>query len=341
MHPKIFAVIPVFLLVAAQCGTQPGITARVNKPAAIALDDGEELNVVATTSIVGDIVKNVGGDEIDLTVLLPLGADPHSFSPTPADLAAVADAHVVFVNGLGLEEFLDEMIKNAGGEAMIVEVSSGIEVREFGESEKHEAEEHGHEESQPEGEEHEHDEEERHRHHEGVDPHAWMTPANAAIFADNIEHGLSQLDPKHTATYAANTESYQAQLADLDAWVKEQIDSIPPENRKVVTDHDTLGYYTDRYGLEMVGAVLPGFSTSAEPSAQELAALQDAIDEYGVKVVFVGTTINPVLAERIAEDTSIQLVPLYTGSLGEAGSGAEAYIDYIRYNTRAIVEALK
>ncbi len=304
---------------------------------AVSLADGEKLKVLATTSIVGDIVNNVGGEAIELTVLLPLGTDPHGFSPAPADLAAVADAHVIFANGMGLEEFLDEMIENAGGEAAIVHVSHGIEPRQFeaGQGHEHEGEEH-------EGEEHEGEEHEgEHHHHEGADPHTWMTPANATIFVHNIEHALSELDPAQAETYSTNAETYEAELAELDTWIKTQIESIPADNRKLVSDHITFGYYADRYGLEMIGAVMPSVSTSAEPSAQDLAELQDAISEYGVKAVFVGTSVNPALAQRMAEDAGIELVPLYTGSLSEPDGDAATYLDYIRYNTRAIVEALK
>jgi len=311
MQLKVSWIFFVFLLVAAQCNTpteQPKNST------------GKKLNVVATTSIVGDIVKNVGGDHIDLIVLLPLGTDPHAFDPTPRDLTRVADADVIFINGLGLERFLEKMLKNAGGDIPAVLVSNGVEPRELDQDEDHETDTHQ---------------------HEDHDPHVWMSPANVIIFVDNIENALSDLDPANAVDYQANATAYKSELKNLDNWVQEQINTIPPENRNLVTDHDTFGYYADRYGLEMTGAVLPGYSTSSEPSAQELATLQDAITQYGVKAVFVGSTVNPVLAERVAEDTGVQLVPLYTGSLSEAGSGAGTYIDYIRYNTKAIVEALK
>jgi manganese/iron transport system substrate-binding protein len=287
---------------------------------AVPLNKGEKLKVIATTSIVADIVKNVGGDRIALTVLLPVGTDPHSFDPAPADLAAVADAHVVFANGMGLENFLDEMIKNAGGEAAVVQVSHGVEPRQLNM---------GREQGQGDP------------HHDGIDPHTWTSPANAIIFVHNIEHALSALDPANTETYAANATAYEAKLEKLDAWVKAQIDTIPLENRKLVTDHAVFGYYADRYGLEQVGAVIPSFSSAAEPSAKDLAELEAAIKEYEVKAIFVGTSVNPSLSERVAHDTGVKLVTLYTGSLGTKGSGAETYLDYIRYNTEAIVEALK
>lgn len=291
--------------------------------APVALGTGEKLRVVATTGIVADIVANVGGDKIELAQLLPVGADPHTFQPSPQDLARVADTHLIFANGMGLESFLEEMINHAGGEAVVVHVSEGVERRELGAEETH-----------PDEAEADHD-------HEGGDPHTWTTPANAMIFVSNIEQALSALDPENGAAYAANAAAYERQLQELDRWVTEQINLIPPDNRKLVTDHATFGYYADRYGLIQVGAVIPSFSTSAEPSARELAALEDRIKDYGVKAVFVGTSVNPALSKQVAEDTGVALVTLYTGSLGPAGSGVETYIDYIRYNTHAIVTALK
>lgn len=288
----------------------------------VSLGEGEKLRVVATTNIVADIVLQVGGEEIELTSLLPIGSDPHTYVATPQDVAAVAEAHVVFANGAGLEKgFLDELVKNAGGNAPVVYLSYGVELRHLEEEQvdTHQLEEE----------------------HKGVDPHTWTTPANAIVFARNIEEALSALDPAGAETYKANAASYEAQLGELDAWVKEQVETIPEENRKLVTDHAAFGYYADRYGLEQIGAVIPGFSTAAEPSAKELAALEDAIREYGVKAIFVGTSVNPSLSQRVAEDTGVKLVTLYTGSLGPEGSGVETYIDYIRYNTTAIVEALR
>lgn len=321
--------------------------------APVELVEGEKLKVVASTNIVGDLVRNVGDDMLELTTMLPLGADPHTFTPTPQDATAVADAHVVFINGLHLEESLEELIENAGGEAPIVAVSANVETREFEameghahgdeEGDHHDGDEHKHDEG---AEVHAHDEddharEDEHGHaHEGADPHVWMTPANAMVMVHNIEHALSELDPANAETYEVNAEAYEAQLEALDEWVMAQIETIPAKDRKLVTDHDSFGYYVDRYGLELVGAVIPAYSTNAQPSAQELAELQDAIKEFDVKAVFVGTTVNPVLSERIAQDTGTQLVPLYTGSLGEPGSGVESYIDYVCYNTTSIVDAL-
>jgi ABC-type Zn uptake system ZnuABC Zn-binding protein ZnuA len=328
-HKKVFWLLSwlaIFAWVISACApTQaPQPTSTVAQPTPMELEPlslgpGEQLKVVATTNLIADMVSQVGGDQIELTGLLPIGADPHTFSPTPRDVSAVADAQVVFVNGLGLEEFLDEMLENAGGEAPVIALSQGVETREFGENEEHEEEGH---------------------HHEGVDPHTWTTPVNGIVFVQNIEHALSALDPGNAEIYETSAEAYEAQLEALDEWIMAQVETIPAEDRELVTDHDAFGYYVDRYGLKVIGAVIPAYSTNAQPSAQELAELQNTINELDVKAVFVGTTVNPVLSERVAEDTGIQLVPLYTGSLGEPGSGVESYIDYICYNTTAIVEAL-
>jgi ABC-type Zn uptake system ZnuABC Zn-binding protein ZnuA len=310
----------------------------------VPLADGEKLKVVATTSIVADIVRQVGGDMIDLTLLLPIGTDPHTFQPAPQDLVGVADAHLVVANGMGLEEFLDEMIENAGGEVAVVHVSHGIETRAFGEEEahEHEGEDHEHEGDAPEDDDeaHEHEREETHHHHEGADPHTWTTPANAVHFVHNIEHALGSLDPANSEAYEINAEAYEAELEELDEWVKGQIATIPAENRELVTDHTVFGYYADRYGLEQIGAVIPSTSTAAEPSAKELADLEDAIRAYEVKAMFVGNSVNPSLSKQVAEDTGTKLLTLYTGSLGTEGSGVETYVDYIKYNTNTIVEGL-
>jgi ABC-type Zn uptake system ZnuABC Zn-binding protein ZnuA len=375
----IFTILTILLLVAVQCGAQPteltasvtenGVTEEATQAitaeqvtedatqeekhvdeehdpdgatelAPVSLEAGEKLKVIATNSLVADIVSNVGGDLIDLTFLMPLGSDPHSFQATPQDVANVAEAHVLFANGLGLEEFLNELIENAGGKVGVVSLSTGLELREMSAEEEHEEQsaEAIHEEHRAEGEHKEHGAE---TNHPGVDPHTWTTPANTIIFVHNIEQALSALDPANAETYQANAEAYGAKLAELDAWVKAQIETIPAQNRKLVTDHTVFGYYADRYGLEQVGAVIPSFSTTAEPSAQEMAELEDVISKQGVKVIFVGNTVSPGLEQRVAEDTGIQLVTLYTESLGPEGSGAENYIDYIRSNTMVIVEALK
>jgi ABC-type Zn uptake system ZnuABC Zn-binding protein ZnuA len=282
-----------------------------------------KLKVIATTTIVGDVVSRVGGDLIDLSVLLPVGADPHSFSPAPQDIARVADADLVFANGVGLEAFLDNLIEGAGAQERVISVSEGIALMESGID-------HGEEESSAHSDE-----------HGSYDPHTWTSPRNVMVWVQNIEAELSQLDPDNAQTYQNNAAGYSAELTDLDTWIHEQTDSIPPEDKKIVTDHALFGYYAAAYGFQQIGALIPGYSTLSEPSAQDLARIEDAIRQYEVKAIFVGKNVNPMLATRVAEDTGTLLVSVYTGSLSETGGEAGTYLDYMRYNTTAFVTGLK
>ncbi|MBS1254065.1 MAG: Manganese ABC transporter substrate-binding lipoprotein [Anaerolineales bacterium] len=213
------------------------------------------------------------------------------------------------------------------GDAPVVHVSRGIEFLEAGNSDDGQtepAEEPGHEDE-----------------HGEVDPHTWFDPNNVIIWTDNIEQALSALDPANTVAYEANAQTYKRKLEELDAWIREQVAQIPAENRMLVTDHHVLSYFADEYGFEQVGAVIGAFSTIAEPSARELAALEDRIRQHGVPAVFVSSTVNPKVAARVAQDTGIELAPLYTGSLSKPSGDASTYLDFMRYNVRAIVSALR
>ena len=266
------------------------------------------LAVVATTSLIGDVARQIGADRVSVNVLLPIGADPHAFEPRPQDVAALTDADLVLVNGLGLEATLQPLLGNA---RTIVTVSDGINALPF-------AEEEG-----------------------GLDPHVWQDPNNVIVWARNIRDAFAQADPAHADEYASNADAYIAELTALDAWIKEQVAQIPEANRKLVTDHEDFGYFTARYGFEQVGAVVPSVSTGSAPSAQELAALEDAIRSSGVKAVFVGSTVSPDLSRRVAEDTGVRLVFLFTDSLSPSGGDAESYLAFMRHNVNAIVEALR
>lgn len=284
-----------------------------------ALDrDSAKPRVVATTSIVGDVVRQVGGDGIDLTVLLPAGADPHSFQPTPQDAALLANADLIFINGLGLESFMERLIQNAGDSAQVVVVSDGVETLDSSHEDG----------SAGDG-------------RENADPHVWMDPNNVRVWARNVAAALSAVDPANAANYQANAQRYDQTLQTLDAWAAEQIAQIAPANRRMVVDHEVFDYFARRYGLETVGTVVPGFGTMSTSSAQELATLEDAIRQLGVKAVFVGNTVNPDLASQVARDTGVQLVFVYTDSLSEPGGDAASYEDLMRANVGAIVEALR
>lgn len=306
-------VLALSLIVLASCTGQ----AAASQPS----QASGKIKVVATTSIIADVAGRAGGEMVDLSVLVPIGSDPHSFEPSPQDVALVAKADVVFMNGAGLEEFIQPLIENAGGKARLVSVSEGIQLRKFdpGAAGEVQAGEDLH----------------------GSDPHVWMDPNNVIIWVQNIAAALSEVDPAHAASYQANAEKYGQELKALDAWIQEQVAQIPVENRKIVTDHIVFSYFAARYGFTQVGAVVPGYSTMAEPSAKELAALEDAIRKQGVKAIFVGKTVNPALEQRVAEDTGVQLVFIYTGSLTGKDGPAGTYLDFIKYNVNALVSALK
>jgi manganese/iron transport system substrate-binding protein len=275
--------------------------------------------VVATTTLIGDIVKNIGGEHIDLSVLLPIGADPHNYEPSPKDLALVANADVVFTNGAGLEGFMTKLLENAGSTATIISLSDGLTLIDAAkEGAQAESTDHG-----------------------GSDPHVWMDPDNVQHWVERIEQVLGEADPEHTAAYQANAQAYRQALSDLDAWIIQQVAQVPQANRKIVSDHVVLGYFAKRYGFEQVGAVIPSISTLASPSAQELASLEETIKNLGVRAIFVDSTVNPALSQRIASDTQTQVVPVYSGSLSPADGPAATYLDFMRANVAAIVQALK
>ncbi len=274
---------------------------------------GGKLQVVATTNLIGDVVGRVGGDRIRLTTLMAMGADPHSYVPTPSDTAAIHDAHLLFANGAGLEEFLAETLANAGGDAVRVDLSDGLTLRQL--SDGHEGE-------------------------EGDDPHVWFDVHNVVRWVTAVEGALSALDPTNAAAYRANAEAYTRELEALDAWIIRQVSTIPEANRKLVINHPVLGYFAGRYGLQQIGAVYP-LNPSAEPSAQDLAALEEMVHQFGVPAVFAENTVSAKLAEQVSRDTGVRLVLLYTDSLGGPGTGAETYLDLMRYDVQAIVEALK
>lgn len=305
----IAALLVLCLLFLAACSAPPGESSATTV----------RLKVVATTTLVGDIVKNIGGDTIDLSVLLPLGTDPHNFEPSPKDIALVSDADVIFTNGAGLESFMSRLLENAGSKAPVISLSDGLELIPAAEVE-------GHAGANDPG---------------TSDPHVWMDPNNVQHWVDRTEQALSDADPKNAATYKSNAQAYRQALSDLDSWISQQVDQVPQANRKIVSDHVVFGYFAKRYGFEQVGAVIPSVSTLAAPSAQELADLEDVIKNLGVKAIFVESTVNPALSQRVASDTNTQLVPFFSDSLSAAGGPAATYLDFMHANVTAITQALK
>lgn len=300
--------------------------------------DGE-LQVVASTTFVGDTVRQIVGDEVDLSVLLEPGQNPHAYQSTPQDLARVAEADLFFVNGFQLENFLDDLVEGSGNAGAVVVVSEGIEPVRIDDLDQDHGESADHEEDA----DHDPGEDDDHDHAVnglGQDPHVWFDPNNVIIWVENIAEALAEEDPERAAWYRENAQGYQEELRDLDSWIRTQVDQIPPGSRKLVTDHTSFGYFAQEYGFKQVGAVISASTTEAETSGQQLAELIDTIRDQGVEVIFVSADTDPALSERVAEDTGAEVIPLYFGSL-TAGEPADTYLKFMRYNVKTIVQALK
>jgi ABC-type Zn uptake system ZnuABC Zn-binding protein ZnuA len=256
----IIASIVICTLALAGCGTTPEEAGSA--PAA---------NILAVESFLADIAQNVAGERVTVESLIPAGLEPHTFEPTPQDLAHITNSQVLIVNGAGLEEWLQEVLDNAGGERLVIEASEGLSQNS----------------SRPD------------------DPHFWLDPNHVIHYVENIRAGLSQVDPEGEQIYAENTAAYIAQLEELHNWVRAQVEHIDPDRRILVTNHESFAYFAERYGFEIIGTIVPSVSTGASPSAQQLVQLM--------------------------------IKDLYTHSILPPGS----YIDMIKYNTQAIIEALQ
>lgn len=278
------------------------------------------LTVSATTSIMGDLVKAVGGSRVSVNVIVPAGGDTHSFQPTTAAIRRLAGSRALFANGAGLEPWLPRL-KAAAPRVPVTELTRGLKLHEL---------EHGGEED-----DHGHDD------HGALDPHAWWDPTLAAGYVRNVQSALTRLDPAGGATYTKNAASYLKQLRALDAYAKGQFASLPAARRRIVTNHDSLGYLAERYGLTVVGTVLPGGGTEREPSARELAALVSAVRKSGARVIFTEAALNTRLATTLARETGAKVAPpLYTDSLGPKGSAGETFLKAFRHNVDVMVRAL-
>lgn len=279
--------------------------------------DGGPLQVVTTTSYLADMAQNVAGDRFQVSSLVPRGADPHAFEPAPSDLRSAAEADVLIVNGGGLEGPLLDTLKNAGGDAVLVDASAGLRSRTPQPGEP--ALESG-----------------------GTDPHFWLDPVLAEKYVSNISAALTAADPAGEKAYTANAAAYIARLRHLDEWISAQVATIPPTDRKLVMNHASHGYFADRYGFAIIGTVIPSVGTDETPTAKQLGDLTTAIRDSGVKAIFVEADESPRLARQIAAETGIAVVDdLLDHSLTEADGVAPTYIDMLRFDTRRIVEALR
>jgi ABC-type Zn uptake system ZnuABC Zn-binding protein ZnuA len=278
----------------------------------------QKLKTVATISIIGDWVKIVGGNDVELKTLVGPDGDPHEYEPLPQDDITLLKANVIFENGFGLETWLDRIYSSSDSRATRVVLTQGIDLRHIPATETQNA-----------------DADDR-------DPHAWQNVKNASVMVRNIRDALEKADAPHAAAYAARAGAYLRELSDLDAWVQAEIDSLPPARRKLVTSHDAFGYFGDRYGVDISRSALESVSTeTSDPSARQLAEVVSQIKASGVPVIFVENVQNPELINQIAEEAGVNVgPPLYTDALGKPGSPGETYVKMMRYNVTTMVKAL-
>ena len=266
---------------------------------------------VATFSILGDLVRNVGGERVELATLVGPNGDVHVYAPTPGDVKTIAAATIVFVNGLGLEGWIDRLIAASATRAPVVVTSAGIKTRSGSRS-----------------------------HDQAVsDPHAWQSVANAKIYIENIQDGFSAADRTGEKNYQNNVGAYLAQLDALDREIKAAIAPIPSARRKVITTHNAFGYFGDAYGIEFIAA--ESLSTEAEPSAREVARLIEQIRRENVTALFLENVADSRLLQRIAAETGVRIGgKLYSDALSPPDGPAATYIEMMRSNVRELTSAL-
>ena len=266
----------------------------------------DRLNVVVSFSILGDFVKNVGGDKVSVTTLVGPNGDVHVYTPAPDDARKVAAARLLIVNGLGLEGWLPRLLQAAGSKAPIVDASKGITPLEAGSS---------------------------------TDPHAWQSVANAKIDVANIRDALIAADPADTDTFRANAARYLSELDALDAEVRTAVAKIPPERRKVISTHDAFGYFARAYGIAFVAPL--GVSTESEPSGRDVAAIITQIKAGKIPAVFLESLSDPRLIRQIASETGAKVGgTLFSDALTDEKGDAPTYIALVRHNIKALISAL-
>lgn len=285
------------------------------------------LKVVASFSILGDMVRQIGGRHVDLAMLVGPNGDAHVYEPTPADAKTIAAAQLLVINGLEFESWLPRLLHASGFAGETVQASTGIAPRSFADSHGHD--EHGHD-------EHGHDEGHAHG---PTDPHAWQSLTNGVIYARNIGAALAKADPAHADDYARATAAYVARLEALDAQVKTELGAIPAEQRRVVASHDAFGYFGDAYGVTFLAPLGP--STAAEASAAELGRIIDLIRDQDIKAVFVENISNTKLIEQVARETGATIGgDLYSDALSDADGPAPTYEKMFAWNAGQLVRAL-
>lgn len=287
-------------------------------------EDGEGVRVVATTTILGDIAQNVIGDGGDVVVLMPIGVNPHDFQPSAQQVAAIQKADLVIASGLGLEEGLSDVLEAAASDGVRVwEVGPDIDPRLFAEA--------------PEADDHD----DAHEHGEELlDPHFWLDPLKDVETTRLLANHLSEIDPDRD--WSAGAEAYIVELEQVHEESMEMLSVVAEADRKLVTNHRAFGYFSDRYGFEMIGTVIPGGATLANPSSSELASLVETIEREQVPAIFTETVESDTLARTVAAEVGydVAIVELYTGSLGEPGTEGDTLLGLLRANARRIANAL-
>ena len=277
--------------------------------------------VVASFSILGDLVARVGGDRVAVTTLVGPGGDAHVFQPKPADAQRLAAAKAIFVNGLGFEGWIDRLVASSGTKAAVVVASKGVTPIAAEPEEEHAGHEHaGHE-------------------HGAADPHAWQSVANAKLYVAAIRDGLAAVDPGGRATYEANASAFLAELDGLEREVRAAIAAVPAGRRRVITSHDAFGYFAAAYGVEFLAP--QGISTDTEPTAKGVARLIAQIRREKIRAVFVETMADPRLMRRISKETGVSLGgEIFSDSLSPTGGPASTYVDMVRHNVRLLTAAM-
>jgi ABC-type Zn uptake system ZnuABC Zn-binding protein ZnuA len=275
-------------------------------------DSGGQLDVVATTTQIGDWVGEVGGDAVAVHQILQPNTDPHEYEPRPSDVEASAGAKLVFVNGDNLDKWMGQVVSESGSDAKVVDLGSVVPERLPGEGSGAEA--------------------------SRYDPHWWHDPRNAEAAVRAIERQLAAADPSKKREFERNADAYLRKLQTLDAGIAACIASVPPKQRKLVTDHDAFGYFANRYGIEVLGAVVPSQTTQAQPSAKDLSELIALIEREGVEAVFPESSLSPKVAETIARQTGASAdYTLYGDTLGPADSDGATYLGMEKANADAMV----
>ena len=325
--------------------------------------ESDQLKVVTTTTQLTDFAREVGGDDVEVTGLLPAGGSAHHFDPSPKDLLALGNADVLVVNGAELEGFVDAAVEASGFSGEVIVAADGVDLdeakeitAESGTGDDHDHADHDH---ADEDDHADHAEDEDHADHDHADeahagdaehdhdhgdlnPHIWTSPRYASDMVGEIASGFAAADPDRASDYTERAESYQERLEALDVWIGEQFAAVPEADRVLVTGHDSLRYYLHDYDIAFAGSIMPSFEDNAEPSAAAIDELVAEIKERGVKAIFVESSMSPRLAQTIAREAGVNVVDaesLYADSLGADGSGAETYIDATVHNTRLILDA--